>query len=125
MRACAVFALPSLYEGLPLVLVEAAACGARVVATALPGVADALGPGLGDVAAWVPPPRLRGVDVPEPGDEDRFVAALARALSEALARGPRGDPPDAIAARVDSFRWGAVFARVEAVYRRLLSAPTP
>ena len=36
--------LPSFYEGVPLVLAEAAACGCRLVATALPGVREALAP---------------------------------------------------------------------------------
>ena len=32
MRRCGVCVLPSFYEGLPLVLIEAAACGCRIVA---------------------------------------------------------------------------------------------
>ena len=35
--------LPSFFEGLPLVVLEALACGCRVVTTALPGVEEVLG----------------------------------------------------------------------------------
>ena len=39
---CDVFALSSVYEGMPKVVVEAAASGAPVVATRIPGVVDAV-----------------------------------------------------------------------------------
>ena len=47
MRRSTVCVLPSFYEGLPLVLVEALACGCRLVATDLPGVVDELAPRIG------------------------------------------------------------------------------
>jgi glycosyltransferase involved in cell wall biosynthesis len=43
LRDCDIFILPSFYEGLPLVLIEALACGLRVVTTDLPGVKDWIG----------------------------------------------------------------------------------
>ena len=46
LRRSAVFVLPSFYEGLPLVLVEAAACGCRLVTTTLPGVVARVSPTL-------------------------------------------------------------------------------
>jgi len=50
-----VFALPSRYEGLPTVIVEAMACGIPVVATAVNSVADLVVPG--ETGLLVPPQR--------------------------------------------------------------------
>jgi glycosyltransferase involved in cell wall biosynthesis len=50
-----VFVLPSLYEGLPTVVVEAMVCGVPVVATAVNAVADVVIPG--ETGLLVPPRR--------------------------------------------------------------------
>ena len=68
MRRCAALVLPSFYEGLPLVLAEARACGCRLVSTALTGIVTGLAPALGDDLALVEPPRLVGPDTPVAAD---------------------------------------------------------
>lgn len=58
-RSSDVFVLPSFYEGLPLVTIEALACGCKVVATDLPGVRpwmEAMLPGA--PVTWVASPRM-------------------------------------------------------------------
>lgn len=63
--------MPSFYEGLPIVALEAQACGCVPVASALPGITDAaIAPGETGLLA-------------EPGRADGFVAAVA-----GLARSP-------------------------------------
>ena len=62
MRQSAVLVLPSFYEGLPLVLVEALACGCRLICTSLPSVERELKPRLGRVLKLVAPPRLFQLD---------------------------------------------------------------
>ena len=115
MRAADVFVLPSYYEGLPLVLVEAAASGCQVVATDLPGVRElqeALGPWLRRVAL----PRLAKVDQPLPSDLPAYVARLAEALASALQAPAPPRMPE-----LHRWTWSAVFQRVEAVWGSVLS----
>jgi glycosyltransferase involved in cell wall biosynthesis len=114
LRTCRVFVLPSLYEGVPLVVVEALACGCRPVATELPGVRDELAPHLGDALIRVPPPRLEGVDTPDARDLPWFVDALYRAMDQALDE-PFDVSPDR--AGLERFAWSAVFQRVESIWR--------
>lgn len=116
-RSAAVFVLPSFSEGLPLVLVEALACGCRLVATRLPGVVSGLAAPLGDALELVDPPRMLRVDEPDPSDLPVFVDALAAALDRALHRGPVGA---ATPSGLERFTWGAVFGRVETLWRGLL-----
>lgn len=117
MRRCAVLVLPSFYEGVPLVLAEAAACGCRLVATALPGVVSELAPHLGPRLTLVDPPRLLGIDEPRPEDLPAFTARLTAALDQALALPPEEAPASVLLA---SLSWQAVFSRLEAVWTDLL-----
>ena len=68
LAACDVLALPSWNEGTPNVVLEALACGRRVVATSVGGIPDVVtSPELGTLVA------------------PRDIEALARALSDAVA----------------------------------------
>ncbi len=100
LPACDVVAFPSLYEGLPLALLEAMAAGRAVVATDLPGIAEAARDGR--EALLVPP-----------ADPAALAGALARALGDAELRGRLG----AAAARRCRERFAA--ARMVAGYERL------
>lgn len=119
MRRCAACVLPSFYEGVPLVLVEAAACGCRLVATALPGVVEQLAPALGSSLSLVEPPRLRDIDRPAAEDLPEFTARLAAALAAALAGGD-GAAVDEPLDLAGTFGWEAVFDRVEQTWLELI-----
>lgn len=80
-----------------------------------------LAPHLGEALDRVPLPRLESVDRPVPDDLPAFVEALTETLGRALDK-----PPLEVRAEVlQPFTWGAVFQRVEAVWRGLVNSPTP
>lgn len=118
MRQADVFVLPSFYEGLPLVLVEAAACGCRLVATQLPGIIEQLATPLADSLELVPLPRLQNVDEPVPADLPQFVDQLTAALDAAISKPGIGD----VSSLVKPFTWTAVYQRIEKVWQQLLHA---
>ncbi len=102
-----VFALPSFFEGLPLVTVEALASGCRAVVTSLPGVRPWLDASLPDApVSFVEPPRIEGVDVPVsedlPAFEQRLSDALLEQLQAAAERPLEGTGFDATAVSWDS-----------------------
>lgn len=108
LAACDIFVLPSLYEGLPLSVLEAMAAGRPVVATRVGGTDEAIDEG------------VTGRLVP-PADPGALAAALReliddRAALERLARAGR-------AAAERHFSVGAMVRGVEAIYDAELAAP--
>ncbi len=87
-RQSEVFALPSFYEGLPLVLAEAAACGMKLVVSELGGLKEWFGQDMiaCQNAITVPLPRMISVDEPIEEDEDDYVQRFADALSAQIDR---------------------------------------
>jgi glycosyltransferase involved in cell wall biosynthesis len=121
MWRCAVLVLPSFYEGLPLVLAEARACGCRLVSTAIPGVVRTLAPAFGEALRLVDLPRLIGPDRPDERDLPGFTAELAGALREALTA--PAEPP--AAEQLAPFTWTAVFRRAQAAWRAAVEDDGP
>jgi len=105
-RRASIALLPSSYgEGVPLALIEAAACARPIVATDMPGCREIVRPG------------LTGVLVP-PGDVARLAAAIA-----ALARDPARRRAMGIAGRhlvEQEFAEAIVTRETVALYRTLL-----
>lgn len=116
LRASSVFVLPSFYEGLPLVLVEALASGCRLVSTRLPGVTDRLVKYFQDAVELVPLPRMRRVDTPDPADLPSFTSNLADAIRRAIHLPPLDSESSILKAVKLNFSWSSVFARIESVW---------
>lgn len=124
MQQAQIFVLPSFYEGLPLVMLEALACGCRLVSTCLPGVEEAFGELPEDIMAMVALPRMHGVDIPVEDDEDQFVANLAEALScMADVCIASAHPPvhPAVENALARYTWKVVFDRINDLYGKVIN----
>ncbi len=103
-----VVVLPSYREGLPKVLIEAAACGRAVVTTDVPGCRDAIEP---DVTGLLVPPR----------DAVALAGAIQRLLLDAELRERMGQAGRQLAER--KFAIERVVSSHMEVYRELTEAP--
>jgi glycosyltransferase involved in cell wall biosynthesis len=115
MRRSEILALPSFYEGVPLVLVEALACGCKLVATDLPGVRDRIAPTAGSAMTTLPLPRMLSIDEPMKEDLPEFVEKLGRALAHSL------DAPAPEPRELGDFASETVFKKTEAIWNDLLN----
>lgn len=81
MNRADIFVLPSFYEGLPLVLMEAMACGMRCICTDLPGIKDWLCHYVPHhTVTFVAPPDMANTDEPLPEALPAFEARLAESI---------------------------------------------
>jgi glycosyltransferase involved in cell wall biosynthesis len=124
MRQSDIFVLPSFFEGLPLVLLEALACGCSIITTDLPGARELFGQSPPRMVRMVGLPPLESVDRPFKADEPLLERLLAGALSEGVADVRAGLEPDMEYVRrvTGPYAWSGIFARVEGVYRSALEA---
>lgn len=121
MGRCHLFVLPSFFEGVPLVLMEALACGCRLLTTDLPGVRDLLSPAEGRMIRFFNLPPLKNRDTPHEPDEPDLEERLAMTLKGVITEILDAPEPDAdlIDARSRPYTWDKVFARIESVYKSL------
>jgi len=105
LAAADVFLLTSDYEGTPMILLEAMACGVPCVVSAVDGCEEILGDGQGGVTARV-------------GDAEDFAGKLGALLSDEWLRVAQGAVARERARREFDARTQA--AEVEAMYRQLL-----
>ena len=107
------FILPSFYEGLPLVLIEAMACGLRTICTDLPGIRPWLDKALPENGTlFVAPPRMRNTDEPIPETLPDFEKRLARVMDDAR----QAKLPDE--QQVARLSWDALCEKLIQIFRR-------
>jgi len=120
MRKCDICILPSFYEGIPLVLVEAYACGCRLVSTALPGVVEGLLPYMGSAINLVTPPGMVGIDTPAERDLPSFIHSLSETIRDSIREVRHNGPLYVSKKSLYPFSWRAVFERIERVWESLV-----
>ena len=83
LRTCGVFALPSAYEGLPMALLEAMSCGAAVVGSDIPAIAEVVSDGCDGLLSPVASPDRLASAIAEAYAQRARLGAAARATIEA------------------------------------------
>ncbi len=120
LRNAHVFVLPSFYEGLPLVLMEALACGCRLITTALPGVKELLANDDNPMVRLLDLPPLQTIDTPFEADMPDLEARLAAVLAQTIHEVQTEPDPDWDYACTKTFpyTWEKIFSRIDEIYHQ-------
>jgi glycosyltransferase involved in cell wall biosynthesis len=115
-RASDIFVLPSYYEGLPLVTMEALACGLMVVTTDIPGLRGYMGEKItsSGLVQFVKLPRMMDIDTPLQEDYNQFVFNLKKTLDKQI--NIHNDGYNSFApykSEIEKLSWQGVFKRIE------------
>jgi glycosyltransferase involved in cell wall biosynthesis len=90
-QKCDLFVLPSFYEGLPLVLLEAMACGCLAVAADWPGVRDWIMEKVPEASLLsISLPNMKMPGVPEEGELSAYEERLKQAIEQQLGQIEKG-----------------------------------
>ena len=112
LRRTDIFVLPSYFEGLPLVLIEAMASGAVPVGTDLPGVRQWIDANVGRPnVIYVDMPEMKSIDEPTDAGRDAFTIALRAALADAIADVSAGTLPGPLP-DTSAITWDGLAARL-------------
>ena len=122
MGICHLFILPSFYEGLPLVLLEALSTGCRIITTDLPGCQELLAQADVNLVEFIELPSMERIDRPSSRDADRFRSDLAGAIENMVQRILRDSTAGEaeIDRLISTSTWDSVFARIETTYRNVI-----
>ena len=118
LRKSHIFILPSLYEGLPLVVLEALACGCRVITTKLPGCLEMYNKIDSDLLHMIDLPRLSEIDIPYRQDETIFIDNIRHKLEKVyqLCTLQPLVKKELIKKQILPYTWKNVFSRIEKCY---------
>ncbi|MBF0378817.1 MAG: glycosyltransferase family 4 protein [Desulfamplus sp.] len=134
MKKAHIFILPSFFEGLPLVLMEALACGCRIITTSLPGTCEVLGSCdsallessdssissniNNNMVTLVELPELETVDKPYSKDLEEIETRLCEHISSSIQNLVKNPEPNQkqIEILTQNYTWNGVFKRIERIY---------
>lgn len=83
-----ILVLPSYYEGFPMVVVEALACGMKVIVNDLPGLREGLGKDIVESKNiyFIEMPKLEGIDKIEKNARDKYIKNLTKSIEDVIAK---------------------------------------
>lgn len=112
LRRTDIFILPSYFEGLPLVLIEAMSSGAVPVGTDLPGIKNWIDANVcGSNAIFVPMPQMKSIDEPTDAGRSAFIGDLAAVLRQTIAGFTSGELPGPLP-DTSSITWDGLASRL-------------
>lgn len=116
------FILPSFFEGVPLVVLEALACGCRVITTNLPGIKEVFGQLTCDWLQRVELPEMETIDHPHPDSEEDFIQRLQEKITaqlSAIEHNRTLKPPQEVQDVIHTYEWESTFCRIEQIYKQV------
>lgn len=114
------FVMPSYYETLGLIAIEALACAIRVVTTEIEGLQTLLGPKVNSsgVIEYVKLPRLYDTDKAVDEDKPLFVKNLSDKILSQLSRIQNGEQiPDTVLNEIQSHSWDKIVEKVNNILK--------
>lgn len=117
-RKCDIFILPSYYEGLSLVTIEALACGLKVVATEIPGLKSWLGDEINNsgIIEYVELPKMFETDIPEEEELPKFEKRLKAAIEKqiySLSEYDSYKKDENVSEKIRKMSWSGIFENIE------------
>ncbi|NFE82478.1 glycosyltransferase family 4 protein [Clostridium sporogenes] len=115
-RECDILVLPSLYEGLPLVLIEAMACGLKIVCTELPGIKEWMGEAINNsgIIEYIPMPKLKNIDTIVPEEISNFEHNLALFIEKQIKNDLVINAK--VKEAIESKSWAKAFSNIEKLF---------
>lgn len=114
LRETDLFILPSLFEGMPLVVLEALACGCNVLSSELPGVLEIIKYTSAEQINLISIPENHSSDKLNSAHESVFIDNIFKELTNIL-RAPHLITTG-IDCNVEYFNWKNIFGRIQRVY---------
>lgn len=119
-----VFILPSFFEGLPLVLLEALSSGCRIICSDLPGCRELLEKAGPKIVRFIPKVVMENVDTPAADQHEPFINNIALCIEDmtkVTLKTPGLTQKD-VASLTRQYSWQSVFVRVEEAYHKAINA---